>query len=298
MVEFPSLNETLRGKLYLPDRSEVPTPIVIMAHGFSATIDGMVAERYAQVFVDAGFTVLLYDHYSFGISDGTPRRQINRWLQARGYRDAISFVMSLPDIDPDRIALWGDSMSASEVIVVGAIDERVRAVVAQVPACGREPAPSDPDGLLYEATRELLYNENLANVPKKIADPMPVVSHDQLGTPSLLLPITAFHWFIEYGARFGTNWENQASRVELSTSVPFHAGICAPHLHVPVQMLIAHNDEMPGANPQVAYQVYHAIPEPKMLVELEGGHFGLVYYPSEYFDRSSHAQREFLVAHL
>jgi len=32
-----------------------------MAHGFSATINGMVADRYAEVFCNAGFAVLLYD---------------------------------------------------------------------------------------------------------------------------------------------------------------------------------------------------------------------------------------------
>ena len=54
------------------------------------------------------------------------------------------------------MALWGDSMSAAEVIVVGAIDARVKAVVAQVPACGDNPPPPDPDGSLFAAIREKL----------------------------------------------------------------------------------------------------------------------------------------------
>jgi len=83
-----------------------------MAHGFTATINGMVADRYAEVFFNAGFTVLLYDHRIFGISDGEPRQELNVWVQARGYRNAINFVAILPEIDADRIALWGYSMSA------------------------------------------------------------------------------------------------------------------------------------------------------------------------------------------
>ena len=69
-----------------------------MAPGFSATISGMVADRYAEVFSNADYFVLLYDHRNFGQSDGEPRQEINEWIQARGYRDAITFVMSLPEI--------------------------------------------------------------------------------------------------------------------------------------------------------------------------------------------------------
>lgn len=136
VVEFLSEGATLRGRLYLPSDILTPRPVVIMAHGFSATISGMVAEKYAEVFYEAGFAVLLYDHRNFGISGGEPRQEINKWVQARGYRDAMDFIATLPEIDPERIALWGDSLSGGEVIVVGALDERVKAVIAQVPACG------------------------------------------------------------------------------------------------------------------------------------------------------------------
>ena len=60
-----------------------------MAHGTSATI-GMVADQYAEAFHDAGLTVLPYDHRGFGASGGEPRLKINPWLQAQGYRDALT----------------------------------------------------------------------------------------------------------------------------------------------------------------------------------------------------------------
>ena len=39
-----------------------------------------------EVFQQAGMAVLLYDHRNFGLSDGVPRQEINKWVQARGYR--------------------------------------------------------------------------------------------------------------------------------------------------------------------------------------------------------------------
>jgi cephalosporin-C deacetylase-like acetyl esterase len=142
-VEFLSEGAMLRGRLFLPGGSTVKHAAVVMAHGVTATIS-MVADRYAQVFRDAGFAVLLYDHRNLGGSDGEPRQEVNAWAQARGYRDAISFLTTRPEIDASRIAVWGDSLSAAEVLVVGAVDSRVRAVVAQIPACGPQVPTTNP----------------------------------------------------------------------------------------------------------------------------------------------------------
>jgi uncharacterized protein len=296
IAEFPSQGAQLRGRLYLPRRSD-PAPVVVMTHGTSATIP-MATDRYAEVFRDAGLAVLLYDHRNFGGSGGEPRQEINPWVQARGYRDAMTFVESLERIDPGRIALWGDSYSAGEVLVVAAIDDRVAAVVVQVPSCGSVLPPPDPDGSLFGALRETLLQGDVRGGPGDTLGPLPVVSSDQLNTPSLLPPIQAFRWFIEYGGRHGTGWVNVATRVEPKTPAPFHAGLAAPHLRRPVLMQIAPHDEMPQANPDVSHAVYRALPGPKQLMEIEGGHFGLLHHPSELFDIASRAQSAFLLQTL
>ena len=298
IVEFPSENATFKGRLYSYSDAAEKQPLIIMAHGFSGTINGMVADRYADVFYEAGFAVLLYDHYSLGISDGEPRQQINKWVQTRGYLDAINFVETLPEIDATRIALWGDSMSGAEVIVVGSIDPRVKAIVAQVPACGAQAAPPDPQGLLFASIRDILLNSDINKMPQTTIGPLPIVSYDQLNNPSLLTPLTAFHWFIEYGARYGTKWENWATRVSPDTPTSFHPVLCAPHVKAPLLLMVAHEDEMPGANSDIARMVFDLAPQPKELVEIDGGHFGLLYYPSPLFDQASKVQQDFLSRYL
>ncbi len=298
MVEFPSEGAVLRGRLYSPAGAPGPWPLVIMAHGFSATITGMVADRYAEAFQEAGLAVLLYDHRNFGLSGGEPRQEINKWVQARGYRDAIDFAGTLPEVDPGRIALWGDSLSGAQVIAVAAIDGRVRAVVAQVPACGEHFAPPDPDGRCFDSIRETLLHADFAQMPRTVLGPLPVVSFDPVGTPCLLTPLTAFRWFIEYGGRYGTKWENRATVVNLTAPVPFHAGLCAPHLSASLLMLIAREDEMPGSNSSVARSVFESATVPRELIEIDGGHFGLLHHPGALFDQASQAQVHFLHAHL
>src|SRR6188474_1175105 len=119
-VEFPSEGALLRGLLFLPEAPARRPPVVIMAHGTSATMT-MVADKYAEAFGRAGVAALLYDHRNFGLSAGEPRQEINPWIQCRGYRDAIRFAETLADIDPERIGLWGDSFTGGQVVVVGAV---------------------------------------------------------------------------------------------------------------------------------------------------------------------------------
>lgn len=296
-IEFHSEGATLRGRFYLPEKRSAKFPVIIMAHGFSATIEGMVADQYAEVFRDAGIAVLLYDHRNLGISDGEPRQELNRWTQARGFRDAVDFAVLLPEVDSTKIGLWGDSMSGDEVIFVAAMDHRVKAVVAQVPACGREIPPADPDGSLFESLRETFYQGDI-QTPAIIKGPMPVVSFDQESMPSLLQPLTAYRWFMEYGARYKTKWQNNGTYVTPDVPTQFNSGICAPHLKAALLMMIANEDEMPGANSDVARHVYALAPEPKQLVEMEGGHFGLLFYPGTLFDQASALQTDFLIKHL
>src|SRR5262249_26505679 len=44
------------------------------------------------------------------------------------------YLQGEPGVDPDRIGIWGSSFAGGNVIVVAALDSRVKAIVGQVPA--------------------------------------------------------------------------------------------------------------------------------------------------------------------
>ena len=295
-VTFESEGATMDGWFYVPD-SNPPWPVVVMAHGFSAT-RRMVADRYAEAIVEAGPAVLLYDHRGFGESGGEPRRQINPWIQARGYRDAISFVTTLEGVDPERIALWGDSLSGGVALCVAAVDDRVAALVVQVPSIGSQPPPDDPDDTRYESLAETLRSGDVDPDADEVEGPMPVVSDDQERRPSALKPETAYRWFTGYGTRRDAGWVNEVTRARPETSVSWHPGLCARHVSCPSLFLVAPDDEMPGSAPVVARDAYDRLAGPKEWIEIPGGHFGLLYHPGETFDRVASAQTRFLVEQL
>jgi hypothetical protein len=293
-IEFESQGATLRGRLYLPESDKAQSPVIIMAHGFTTTINGMTADKYAERFRESGYAVVLYDHRNLGISDGEPRQEINFWVQSRGYIDAIDFVSTQSEIDTVKIAVWGASLSSREAFLVGTMDARVKAVIAMIPAFGEEIPSTDPDESSYTFAKKTLYSDDIGRLPHTTTARMPIVSSDQIGTPSALAEITAYRWFIEYGGRFGTNWQNVVSFSSVDAPEDFNLGHLAPHLKAPILMIVALNDEMNGANPMVAQHVYNSISQLKEWVDIDGGHFGLLHYPSDLFDKSSRAQIGFL----
>ncbi|HMJ61313.1 MAG TPA: alpha/beta fold hydrolase, partial [Bryobacteraceae bacterium] len=131
-VEFNADGTTLRGWLYRPPGRAAAAPAVVMAHGYNC-IKELYLDRYAAAIADAGHVVLAYDHRNFGESDGEPRQELDPWMQVRDYRNAITFVQTLDGVDPQRIGIWGTSNAGGHVLVVAAVDRRVRCVVAQVP---------------------------------------------------------------------------------------------------------------------------------------------------------------------
>jgi hypothetical protein len=55
---------------------------------------------------------------------------------------------------------------------------------------------------------------------------------------------------------------------------------------MPVQMMIGEDDEMVHCNPEVQRAVFDRIPGKNELVQIEGGHFGLLWHPSAQFDQA------------
>ena len=131
-IEFDAEGTTLRGWLYVPDGATGPVPTIVMCHGFSA-VKEMYLDAFAEVFCEAGLCALVYDNRNLGASDGEPRQEIDPWAQVRDYRDAITYARTRDEVDGDRIGVWGSSYSGAHVLVVGAIDRRVKCVVCQVP---------------------------------------------------------------------------------------------------------------------------------------------------------------------
>jgi dienelactone hydrolase len=200
---------TLRGWFYPAEGAGSPGPAVVMAHGFSA-VKEMYLDRFAEMFAAAGLNVLVFDNRCFGASDGEPRQEIDPWAQVRDYRDAITYLHTLPEVDPGRIGIWG-SYSGGHVLVVAAIDRRVKAVVSQVPLIsGHANLRALVRADFIAGFRELFDADRLARFQGKAPGMVPVVDKDPLA-PSALPTPDSWEWFSQTGETRAPAWRNEVT---------------------------------------------------------------------------------------
>jgi alpha/beta superfamily hydrolase len=138
-LSFRSGREDCAAWLTLP-QGEGPHPVVVLVHGGGAT-HAMILERYEQRFSAAGFAVLAFDFRHLGESGGEPRQLMSLKRYFEDIDAVLAFVRTRPELDANRIALWGTSFGASHVVAIAARRGDIAAAVVQCPVLqGRAPA--------------------------------------------------------------------------------------------------------------------------------------------------------------
>lgn len=131
-VEFLSKGTTVRATLYLPDDDGGPYPAVAMGGGW-CYVKEIVLPHYARYIVDRGVAVLAFDYRCLGASDGQPRQRVDPWMQIEDYKNALSYLEGVEEIDANQLGVWGISYSGGHVLITGASDPRVKAIVSNIP---------------------------------------------------------------------------------------------------------------------------------------------------------------------
>lgn len=131
-VEFQSEGVTIRGDLYLPAEGSRPLPVIVMAGGW-CYVKELIQPEYGKYFNDAGFATLIFDYRHMGASDGQPRQHLDPAKQIEDYKNAITYVCGLDELDEDRVGIWGISYSGGHVLIVGATDPRVKCIASNIP---------------------------------------------------------------------------------------------------------------------------------------------------------------------
>ncbi|AKE01245.1 alpha/beta hydrolase (plasmid) [Rhodococcus erythropolis] len=266
-------------------RSSKPAPVIVMAHGLGA-VKEMRLDAFAERFVAQGYACLVFDYRYFGASSGAPRQLLDVKSQIADWAAAVSFARSRPDIDPERVVVWGTSFGGGHAILTAANDKRITAAIVQCPFT---------DGLA--SLRAVPLKTSAKVTTRAIRD---IVSHllgrarimiptsGQPGSTALMTAPDAMPGYLALVPGEST-FENQVA-ARFGLAIGLHTpGRATPKIACPILFCICETDTVAPA----AAAQRHASKAPKSEIRLyPHGHFDI--YVGEPFERVVADQIEFL----
>lgn len=138
-VEFFVGSQRVRGLWRVPDQTSGRLPAIVQGPGWLGLKDARDYVKGHQELTAAGFGVLIIDYRGFGDSEGE-RGLVVPAHQLTDLRAAVTYLTTRDDVDPEAIGAYATGgTGGGNVVLLAAVDERVRAVVSQVPvADGRD----------------------------------------------------------------------------------------------------------------------------------------------------------------
>jgi hypothetical protein len=234
---------------------------------------------------------LIYDHRCHGESDGLPRSHIDPWAQVHDYRHAISFAETLDVVDRDRIGVWGTSYSGAHVIVVAAMDKRVKAGCAQVPMiAGHDMLQRSMDSASWGSLLESLLDERRRWARGEEPTRLPLVAAEP-GTGAAFGAKRSYQFYTGFDA---PTFKNDLTLRSLDLTIEYDTRAYVERLDTtPFQFVIAEDDLATPTDLQL--EAFGRIRGPKELVVIPGDHYTSYL---ELLTQAAEAAADFFSRHL
>jgi hypothetical protein len=129
-VTFLSDGLTLTGALHVPDGAgRARRPAFVVLHGFGSNKDSGVSVAVARLLGGLGYVALRIDFRGCGGSEG-PRGCVICLEQVEDTRNAVSFLATRAEVDPERIGVIGNSFGAAVAVYATGVDRRIAACIS------------------------------------------------------------------------------------------------------------------------------------------------------------------------
>lgn len=276
---------------YYPSRSGA---CVVMAPGTGVTKEPGT-DLFAERFADAGFGVLAFDFRGFGESGGAPRQVARIPDQIADWHAAVAFARRLPGVDPDRVALWGFSLSGGQVMRVAAELPDVAAVIAQTPLVDGPAAARNASRFQTPSAMLRLFGLSLADVLGGLVGRAPILV-PLSGPPGSVAVLTTPDSqegprALDPDGRYEAWSQTLAARSSIGVSF-FRVSRDAARVRCPLLVVVSDDDQSALAEPAV--RATHRAPDAE-LFRVPGGHYAPFL---EAHPRVVDAEVDFLQRHL
>ena len=263
-ITFTSNGKKIVGNLYLPEKASSEKVPGIIVTGTWTSVKEQMANRYAERLSQKGFAALSFDFRNFGESEGEPRDFESPELKIEDHHNAVTFMRSRKEVDPERIGELGICASAGYVLVNTVTDGRVKSLAFVAPWLHNSGIVralyGNDEGIrqkmdqgrkarvTYEETGEVQYVPALSETDKNAAMPMKL----------------DFYLDPKRGAI--PEWPNRFAVMSWLWWLTFDPIRYAKDLHVPIQ--IVHSEK--AATPDAVKSFYENVTAPKDILWTEG----------------------------
>lgn len=282
-----SNGDLCRGWLYPSEQDSAP--IIVMAHGLGG-VKEMRLDAYAERFAAAGYTCLVFDYRHVGTSDGQPRQVIEVSLQLADWASAISHARKIRPSSP--VVLWGSSLAGGHVLVAGATNGKIDAIVSQCPHTSGPAAVRQLDLATTVRITGLALRDLAAKALKRPPVMVPLVAVP--GSPALMNGYGDDERVSKLVATAGSAAPpNEASaRIGLNIAT-YSPGRRTGELQCPILFCLCAKDHVAPAS---AARRYAKSASKAEILDYPVGHFDI--YMDEPFEHVVVDQIEFLQRHL
>lgn len=223
MVTFTSADGTQLAGWFIPSQnSAAPStqaPTILHVHGNAGNITSHIG--FTEYLPAAGFNLLLFDYRGYGESEGSARRRAPLIADTNA---ALDYLVSRPDIDPNRIGMYGHSLGGAIGLNVMHDRPEIRAAVIESAFASWQSVAANavggeqPGWFARLLARTLIRDGNRpVDAIAEIVRPILVIH----GTSDSLVPIshgrklaqacpTAELWELEGGNHNSLRWSNPA----------------------------------------------------------------------------------------
>lgn len=126
----------ITGNLYRPLSKEPfrKSPAILSVHGHGSDPRfGESVQKRSAAFARMGAVVFAYDMIGYGDSKQVEHKMpIALTIQTYNSQRVIDYLVSRPDVDPDKIAVTGESGGGTQSIMITALDPRIKVSVPVV----------------------------------------------------------------------------------------------------------------------------------------------------------------------
>lgn len=298
-VRFRSDGLELAGHLYRPPEAAPGerTAALVMA-GPMTSVKEETVPHYAAPLAGAGYTVLTFDNRNFGESEGESRQHLDTSQQVEDLKNAVSYLLTRDDVDPERLGLACVCMGGGYALAVASMDLRVKGLAVVAGAYN-----------ITDTYRELLGDEGFAGYLETLNSArgrqyesgeiqyMPAVAGPPDYAPSAMPVQEAYEYYSRAHATEAPNWENRLTVASMEHIVGWNI-LHRAHLVAPRPLLVIHGTTDVLLPPRYAQEVFDRAGEPKQLHWIETSNHVELYDQAPFVPEAIDTLVDWLAPHL